>query len=416
MLYYLLKYLMRLALPIYYKRLVLSGFENIPANGPAILACNHPNAFLDAIIMGTYSPRPLHFLTRSDVFNTPLKRWILARMNMVPIYRMRDGIENLEKNQETFRKCREVLGSGGVILIFSEGLCIQELKLRPLKKGTARIALDFASTNRSLPIVPVGLNYPHARQPRQAVYVGIARPFDALDFKKEFEEHPARGIQLFNRQLEDALRTVVIDIENRQHESHFQMVMTLLLQERELALTDLIALAQRFNRWVTGSASQWTQAEVAMSRYRELLTVHQVKDQAVAAARNGWFHRAVQLFFFFPGAMLAFLPFYAVRKFTAAKVRLPEFKDSVMVAAGMVLSFVTALIWISLAWVVQGRLAVLIALLIFFSCWVAPPAFDRWSELGVGGRFARLPEAVRQALQAERRHLLQLVNANLLRG
>ena len=416
MLYYLLKYLMRLALPIYYKRLVLSGFENIPAKGPAILACNHPNAFLDAIIMGTYSPRPLHFLTRSDVFNTPLKRWILARMNMVPIYRMRDGIENLEKNQETFRKCREVLGNGGVILIFSEGLCIQELKLRPLKKGTARIALDFASTNRSLAIVPVGLNYPHARQVRQRVFVGIAPAFDALDFKKEFEEHAARGIQSFNRTLEDALRTVVIDIESRQHESYFQQIMALLLKNRDFTLAELVALGERFNHWVSQNNVTWTQTEQALTRYREMLAIHQVADEAVGAAHGGWFQRALQLFFFLPGATLALVPFNAVRKFTAAKVRLPEFKDSVMVAAGMVLSFVTALVWILMAWTVQGRLALLIALLIFFSCWVAPPAFDRWKELGASRQFARLPASARQALESERAQLAELLHTNLLRG
>src|SRR5689334_738847 len=105
MLYYWLKYMMRLALTIFYRKRTYSGFENIPATGPVILACNHPNSFLDAMIVGAYLERETHFLARSDVFNSPLKLWILSQFKLMPIYRLQEGAENLDKNKETFEKC-----------------------------------------------------------------------------------------------------------------------------------------------------------------------------------------------------------------------------------------------------------------------------------------------------------------------
>ena len=70
-LYLTVKYLGRLTLPIYFGRFEVNGRENIPKEDPFILAPNHQNAFLDAIMMGCYNDKPVHFLTRSDVFVEP---------------------------------------------------------------------------------------------------------------------------------------------------------------------------------------------------------------------------------------------------------------------------------------------------------------------------------------------------------
>lgn len=66
------------------------------------------------------------------------------------------------KNDETFEKCSTMLEQNKAIIIFSEGLCIQERQLRKLKKGSARIAFGSEEKNNfnlDLMIVPVGVNF-----------------------------------------------------------------------------------------------------------------------------------------------------------------------------------------------------------------------------------------------------------------
>src|SRR5690606_5629210 len=97
---------------------------------PLILACSHPNSFFDALVMGAYHPRQLHFLARGDAFKHPRAAKALRLLNMIPIYRLSEGKENLDNNKHTFEQCMKVLKHKGAILIFSEGISINEWTLR----------------------------------------------------------------------------------------------------------------------------------------------------------------------------------------------------------------------------------------------------------------------------------------------
>lgn len=162
MLYPFVKILSRLALRIFCRQITFSDRSLLEHEGPLILACNHPNSFFDAILLGTLFERPVHFLARGDAFRKPAVRKILSALRMIPIYRLSEGREYLALNDNTFERCQEVLLDGGILLIFSEGLCENQWALRPLKKGTARIALDAWTTPHlaeKCAVLPVGINY-----------------------------------------------------------------------------------------------------------------------------------------------------------------------------------------------------------------------------------------------------------------
>ena len=95
----------------YYGEYVVLGRENIPVNCPVIFAPNHINAFMDAIAVHSIAPPkiPVIFLARADVFNNKTAVKILKFAKILPAFRMRDGIENLGKNNETFEQCVEIL-------------------------------------------------------------------------------------------------------------------------------------------------------------------------------------------------------------------------------------------------------------------------------------------------------------------
>lgn len=413
MFYLFLKYTMRLVLPVYYRKISLEGIKNIPRTGPLVLACSHPNSFLDAIIIGTYSPRPLHFLTRSDVFNARWKQWILSKMNMVPIYRMRDGLENLDKNQETFEKCREVLRAGGTILIFSEGLCIQEMKLRPLKKGTARIALDFAQSGGKVSIVAVGLNYLHPMQFRKEVHIGFAPSFDATQFLASYQESQAKGILAFNKKLEATLREVVIHIADRTREKTFQLAMEMALNDKTHSLHALVSAANRFNL-LDQTPEGKALLDNRLKDYAALLSKSNVMDQTIAGAASSLPRLLISLILVAPGYVLSWIPFTLVRKLVKGKVKLPEFVDSVRVAGGMILSLVFLVITCGLVGILNWQYALLLLGAAIICTRISPAGYDGIQVYWSFSRFSRLTKDEKEGLIKSRTETVAFVKANLL--
>jgi len=116
---------------------------------------------LDALIIGSYYKHPVHFLARGDVFSKPLVNRLLRAINMIPVYRITEGREQLKHNEGTFEECLNILEKDGTVLIFSEGVCKNEYTLRPLKKGTARLAYMawYDKKINSMSIHPVSISY-----------------------------------------------------------------------------------------------------------------------------------------------------------------------------------------------------------------------------------------------------------------
>ncbi len=162
MFYTILQFFIRLALQLFCKKITFSEIAILNSKGPLLLACNHPNSFLDAIIIGSQFNQPVHYLARGDAFKNPLTKRFLSAIKMMPIYRLSEGREYLALNDATFDVCKNILLQEGIVLIFSEGLCEHKWQLQPLKKGTARIAFNAwnePSICNIFRVQPVSLNY-----------------------------------------------------------------------------------------------------------------------------------------------------------------------------------------------------------------------------------------------------------------
>lgn len=159
MLYSLLKIPAQLAIRIYCRQISINHPVYLKSQGPLLLACNHPNSFLDAVILATLFKQPVYSLARGDAFTKKWAAFLLKQLNMLPVYREREGVLHLHKNYHTFDACTEIFQKDGIVLIFSEALCENEWHLRPLKKGTARLAIAAWQQDIPLKILPVGINY-----------------------------------------------------------------------------------------------------------------------------------------------------------------------------------------------------------------------------------------------------------------
>lgn len=192
--YATVKIFFRLALKVYFKKIAIDGIENVPRNQPVLFTPNHQNAFLDAFLVGAFSPVPLHFLTRSDVF----KWWskpILKSVNMIPIYRIRDGYSKLNENEAIFESCKNLFRNNKSILMFAEGNHGEHHYLRPLTKGAARLALTSQQViANEIQIVPIGLNFFSHRKPASKVIIVFGKPIAVSDFVNRYQENSGKGL------------------------------------------------------------------------------------------------------------------------------------------------------------------------------------------------------------------------------
>ena len=361
---------MRIALRVYYRRIIIDGLDHLPKEGPVILASNHPNSFLDSIILGCHMPNRLFYIARSDVFNSPLKQWILGKFQLIPIYRLQEGIENLDKNKDTFKKCHELLNQDGWINIFSEGLCIQEKRLRKLKKGTARIALDFVSEfNKPLHIVAVGMNYMEPMKFRKEVIIGLNTPFNAQDIRPAFHEAPPQAILAFNHALNEKLKEVVIHIEDKSKEKQTDV---LILEKRKKISTP----SSGFRLENTGILKQL----VAFTNHLNTSeTLPQPEGILHEPGKSGVAKLLLQLIAL-PGILLNGLPVLAAKKLTDNKVKLNEFKDSVIVAGGMIFSLLYCILLVIILSIIHPVLILPVLATMATTAAISVWSYDQWTN------------------------------------
>ena len=211
MLYSVLKVIVRLAAKIFCRKIIINKPELLNEKGPMILACSHPNSFLDAVLMDILFEQPIWSLTRGDAFLNKRITNLFYKLKMLPVYRPSEGVENLSENYKTFDACIELFKRHQIVLIFSEGLCVNEWHLRSLKKGTARLAYKCQQENIPLKILPVGINYSSFKRFGKNLFVNFGNIFTVNDFDKNLSD--GAWNQVFNNTLQQELRPLVYEIQ-----------------------------------------------------------------------------------------------------------------------------------------------------------------------------------------------------------
>jgi 1-acyl-sn-glycerol-3-phosphate acyltransferase len=223
MLYFVLSIVIRIALKIFFRRITIKGKENIPQGGALIVVGNHPNTFMDPILTALVMlPRQVHFLANGSIFKTRAARMVLNQFNTIPVYRKQDVTDKRdEKNWKAFQKCFDFLSGGGVLLIFPEGTSINERKLRPIKTGTARIALGTEEQhgfNLPLKIVPIGLNYSNPTRFREEVIINIGQPMDVTTYRDAFAANSTEAVFQLTADLQQRLESLIIVTDDREED------------------------------------------------------------------------------------------------------------------------------------------------------------------------------------------------------
>lgn len=203
--YQLFKIYIQTGLFFYTKKISIVGKENIPKKGAILFAVNHPNGLLDPLLVTTNTPRITHYLVRAAIFKKPIVKKFLATLNLMPIYRIRDGVKELSKNTEIFNNCYEILNKQSALMIFPEGSHNRKRTVRVLSKGFTRILFGAIDKypNLQVNIIPVGVTYQNASQHPCKVAIHYGKPILANQLYNKEELNKSINIikELVSNQL-----------------------------------------------------------------------------------------------------------------------------------------------------------------------------------------------------------------------
>ena len=158
----------------------------LPSDGAVIIAPNHTNTLMDALVVLRSRKGPTVFGSRADIFRKPRIAAILRFLRMVPLARSRDTKEEVARNRDILLEIDDVLAHGVPFCIFAEGTHRPKHSLLPIRKGVARIAIDSAR-QRPTYIVPAGIEYSDWYHYRGTSRLRYGEPIDVNALLKEHE-------------------------------------------------------------------------------------------------------------------------------------------------------------------------------------------------------------------------------------
>lgn len=122
--------------------------ERIPAEGPAVLVCNHVS-YVDAMVIVAASPRPIRFVMDHRIFATPFLGWIFRTAKAIPIAPAKEDPWLMEK---AFVDIAKALHDGDLVCIFPEGKLTSTGEMNEFRGGIAKI-----TARSKVPVIPMAL-------------------------------------------------------------------------------------------------------------------------------------------------------------------------------------------------------------------------------------------------------------------
>ncbi len=381
MLYGFGKAIMWITLHFFFRKIVFTGRNHIPKDAASILIANHSASFLDAMLLGVLMSRPMHFYARSDIFRKPWANRILRSFHMIPIYNVEHGKEDLHRNMETFSEGEAVLNNKGLLLVFPEGTSRVERIMLPLKKGTARVALQTESRRDfrlGLTVIPVGINY-SAHRFRADILIHAGEPTAVDDYEQVYRENPARAITQLTRELESKFSRTILYVSQPERTNYINRLLELYRADTFHPLDHVKGVpVLQMEKEICDKVSEmpvdeYEQRWADLQRYDHLLRTCRLMDTSV----NGRYkfiivHQLLLLLFtpfFLASVLLNSVPLRFAKWVADTKVTRIDFYTSVANAAGGFGYFLWWLILMGVAAVIGNTwfwIAVLAAPLLLF--------------------------------------------------
>lgn len=337
-------------LRLYYRQFKVKGFEKIPKNKPVILAPNHQNAFMDAIVFlpSFGARRQLSYLVRASIFGTKAGDAFLYRINMLPVYRQIDGVENLGKNDAIFENCIYLMENKRVLTLFPEGTHHIKKQMLPLKKGVTRIALAAEERNNfnlGIVIFPAGIYYTRLSDFGGNVFITFGEPIHLSAYTEQYKENPNKVHNLIKSRLEKELSSLMIDIRNTHYYDCIELCREIAGNEEGInkVEADFILskkIISKIEKFAESDPDKAVILKSASERYSEKLKTLNLRDKLFSASyKSTGIFEIVLFILIMPiglyGWLNNYIAFTLPYLIAEKQIKDPGFKSSIKSAASM---------------------------------------------------------------------------------
>jgi 1-acyl-sn-glycerol-3-phosphate acyltransferase len=225
-----------------YRKLEVRGKENIPTDGAVLLAPNHTNTLMDALVMLQAQKKQTVFGARADMFKKPIIAKAMYFFRILPMVRQRDGLRNVLKNHESFETIVEVLEQDVRFCMYPEGRHRAAHSLLPLGKGILRAAVaannKFGAQKPNY-IVPVGIEYGDYFNYRNTCLISYGKAINVTEFIKGLDvENDAQVMEPLRKELTvrmSELISYIKDDENLYKKWSLTRILTSRLNKKNLS-------------------------------------------------------------------------------------------------------------------------------------------------------------------------------------
>ncbi|MEL7020923.1 MAG: 1-acyl-sn-glycerol-3-phosphate acyltransferase [Bacteroidota bacterium] len=236
LIYEFLRLLSKISIAVFYHPVVTVNTEKIDIDEPAILVSNHPNTLLDPLNVGIRVRRQIYFLANSDLFASKIGNFFFSNVHCIPIQRKTD--KHVVDNNSSFDKAIAFLAKGGLLYIAPEGDSEMGRRLRPLKSGTARIALATEAAhdwNLGLLILPAGLTYEKSNYFRTRSTVMGGEPIRVSDYRAAYEQDAYATVHQLTQELSTRMASLAVYTADESEDELLAQIETLYREENPIS-------------------------------------------------------------------------------------------------------------------------------------------------------------------------------------
>lgn len=355
--YWMLKQYVRFIDWIIHRKTILVGIENIPKKKPLVFAPNHQNALSDPMAILLHSRFQPVWLARADIFKKGMVSFILRFLKIMPVYRMRDGKEQLAKNDKTFTDSIKVLKHNRPLALFPEAAHSGKRQMLAHKKAVPRIvfqAEEKSDKNLDIHIIPIGIYYSSYWKFNRTVIVNFGNPIKVNNYLEEYKSNAGQAAFKLRDHIHKAIEPLIINIKSKKYYTDFEHIRAIyghhflskqgvkysLLHKFE---TDKL-LSKKLDNLETEHPDKIEELVQATNNYRGELKKHNIRNWLIENNKNNLLMLGVNkivLFLGLPlflfGAIFNAIPFLITDFLTRKKIKDQAFWSTFFLVSGILL-------------------------------------------------------------------------------